>query len=132
VIAAACPATGATSGIIVPGLDAEAINAFLAEFSRRLAPDVHAVLIWDGAGLHVVRALEVPENVSLIRLPPYSPDLNPIENLWHYFRSHFWSNRLYPRWEDLMEAAMDVALADPEPIRSVCAAPYLTRERRRN
>jgi transposase len=135
VIAAACPATGASTGIIMPGLDSEAINVFLAEFSRRLAPDVHAVLIWDGAGFHVAKALEVPENVSLIRLPPYSPELNPIENLWHYFRSHFWSNRLYPKWEDLLEAAvaaMDVALADPELIKSVCAAPYLTRGQRQN
>ena len=134
-IAAACPATGATSGIIMPGLDSEAVNVFLAEFSRRLTPDVHAALIWDGAGFHVAKALEVPANVSLIRLPPYSPELNPIENLWHYFRSHYWSNRLYPKWEDLMDAAvaaMDAAAADPELIRSVCAAPYLTRERRQN
>ncbi|WP_206108310.1 transposase, partial [Paludisphaera soli] len=97
----------------MPGLDAEAIDAFLAELSRRLAPEVHAVLIWGGAGFHVAGALEVPENVSLIRLPPYSPELNPIENLWHYFRSHSWSHRLHPRWEDLMGAAvaaMDVAL----------------------
>ncbi len=135
VIAAACPATGASTGIIMPGLDAEAIDVFLAELSRRLAPDVHAALIGDGAGFHVAKSLEVPENVSLIRLPPYSPELNPIENLWHHFRSHFWSNRLHPTWEDLMGAAvavMDVALADPELIKSVCAAPYLTRERRRN
>lgn len=130
VIAAACPATGATSGIVMPGLDAEAVNVFLAELSRRLAPDVHAALIWDGAGFHVARALEVPENVSLIRLPPYSPELNPIENLWH-----FWSNRLYPRWEDLMDAAvaaLEFAMADPELNKSVCAAPYLMRERREN
>jgi transposase len=135
VIAAACPASGASSGIIMPGLDAEAINIFLAEFSRRLAPDVHAALIWDGAGFHIAKALEIPANVSLIRLPPYSPELNPIENLWHYFRSHYWSNRLYPKWEDLMDAAvaaMDAAAADPDLIKSVCAAPYLPRERRRH
>jgi transposase len=135
VIAAACPSSGASTGIIMPGMDTEAINIFLAEFSRRLAADVHAVLIWDGAGFHVARALEVPANVSLIRLPPYSPELNPIENLWHYFRSHFWSNRLYPTWEDLLTAAvaaMDVAMAHPELIKSVCADPYLTPERRQN
>ena len=135
VIAAACPASGASTGIIMPGLDSEAINIFLAEFSRQLAPDVHAVLIWDGAGFHVAKALDVPANVSLIVLPPYSPELNPIENLWHYFRSHYWSNRLYPTWEDLMAAAiaaMDVAMSTPKLIKSVCAAPYVARETRQN
>jgi transposase len=131
VTAAACPATGAGAGVIMPGLDAEAVNVFLANLSRRLEPDVHAALIRDGAGFHVARAPDVPENVSLVRLPPYSPELNPIENLWHYFRSHFRSNRLYPRWENLMEAAV-AAMDDPELIRSVCAAPYLTRGRRQN
>ena len=52
VIAAACPATGAATGIIMPHLDTDVINVFLEEFSRQLAPDVHAVLIWDGAGFH--------------------------------------------------------------------------------
>jgi len=49
------------------------------------------VLIWDGAGFHTGKDLVVPGNVSLLRLPPYSPELNPVENLWHYLRSHHWS-----------------------------------------
>ena len=43
----------------------------------------------------------VPGNVSLIRLPPYSPELNPVENLWHYLRSHRWSSREYEGYEGL-------------------------------
>ena len=130
VIAAACPASGAAAGIIMPCLDTETINVFLGEFSRQLAPDVHAVLIRDGAGFHTAKALEVPANVSLVRLPPYSPELNPIENLWHYLRSHYWSNRLYPDWDALMEAAIVGMVAvgtDAELIKTICAAPYLAR-----
>jgi transposase len=128
VIAAACPATGEAAGIIMPYLDTDAINAFLGEFSRQLAPDVHAVLIWDNAGFHTSRSLEVPGNVTLIRLPPYSPELNPIENLWHYLRSHYWSNRSYEDWEALVDAAVKGLLAvgtDAERIKTVCAAPYV-------
>ena len=44
---------------------------------------MHAVLIWDGAGFHTGEDVVVPSNVSLIQLPPYSPELNPVENLWH-------------------------------------------------
>jgi hypothetical protein len=47
------------------------------------------------AGFHIAKALRVPENITLGQLPPYSPELNPIENLWHYLKSHFWSNRAY-------------------------------------
>jgi hypothetical protein len=101
VIAAACPATGAATGIIMPRLDTDVINLFLGEFSRQLAPDVQAVLIWDSAGFHTARALEVPANGTLLSLPPYSPELNPIENLWHYLRSHHWSNRSYADREAL-------------------------------
>jgi hypothetical protein len=130
VIAAACPATGAAAGIIMPHLDTDVINLFLGEFSRQLAPHVQAVLIWDGAGYHTAGALEVPANVSLIRLPPYSPELNPIENLWHYLRSHYWSNRVYEDWEALRDAAVAGMVAvgtEPERIKSVCSAPYLAR-----
>ena len=67
---------------------------------------------------------KVPENITLLQLPPYSPELNPMENLWHYLRSHFWSNRLYKTWGDLKEAAIDgwwrVCLV-PEKIKTVCA-----------
>jgi transposase len=133
VIAAACPASGAATGLIMPHLDTPTINVFLEEFSRQLAPDVQSVLIWDGAGFHTSGSLEVPANVSLIRLPPYSPELNPIENLWHYLRSHFWSNREYPDWEALKEAASTALVTvgtDAERVKSVCAAPYLLRVER--
>jgi hypothetical protein len=129
VVAAACPASGAATGIIMPHLDTDVINLLLGEFSRQLAPDVHAVLIWDGAGFHTSGALAVPADVTLVGLPPYSPELNPVENLWHYLRSHHWSNRTYEDWEALKVAAAEGLLAvgtDAERIKTVCAAPYIS------
>ena len=67
---------------------------------------MHAVLLWDNAGYHVAKGLVVPANVSLIGLLPYSPELNPVENRWHYLRSHYWSLRVYRDYEALEEAAM--------------------------
>ncbi|WP_435011679.1 IS630 family transposase [Tundrisphaera lichenicola] len=130
VIAAACPATGAAAGIVMPHLDTPTISVFLEQFSAQLAPGVHAALISDGAGFHTSGELEVPTNGSLIRLPPYSPELNPIENLWHYLRAHDWSNRVHEDWEELKEAACSALVAvgtDAERIKSLCAAPYLDR-----
>jgi hypothetical protein len=70
VFTAVCPATGAAAGLILPHADADAANLMLAELSGRLAPDVHAVLIWDGAGYHTSRGLIVPVNITLLPLPP--------------------------------------------------------------
>ena len=98
--------------------------------SASLEPGVHAVLIGDNAGFHISGAALVPPNVSVIQLPPYSPELNPIENLWHYLRSHYWSNRMYEDWEALKGAAVEAMVAvgtDAGRIKSVCAAPYLDR-----
>lgn len=128
VIGAVCAETGQAEAILSPSLNTDVMNAFLREFSRSLAPDVHAVLIWDGAGFHRSGKLRVPENVSLVELPAYSPQLNPIENLWHYLRSHHWSNRWYADYEALMDAAIDAwrkAALVPEIIQSVCRAHYL-------
>jgi transposase len=128
IVGAVCAETGQAEAILAPNLNTDVMNAFLREFSRSLAADVHAVLIWDGAGFHRSGKLQVPANVSLIELPPYSPQLNPIENLWHYLRSHHWSNRWYENYDALMAAAIDawrkVALV-PERLKSVCRAAYL-------
>ncbi|HSQ56896.1 MAG TPA: IS630 family transposase [Gemmata sp.] len=128
VLTATWAAAGAAFGLIMPELNTAVVNPFLEEFSRQLAPGVHAVLLGDNAPYHVSGALVVPANVSLINLLPYSPELNPVENLWHYLRAHHWSNRVYADYDALLGAATEAwrkVCLDPEKIRSICAAPYL-------
>jgi transposase len=130
VLAAVCAATGAMSALIMPALNTEVVNLFLEQFSRELPAGVHAVLIWDGAGFHTGLDVVVPSNVSLIQLPPYSPELNPVENLWHYLRAHHWSNRPYRDYDELQEEAVRslcVVRQDTETIKTVCNAPYIRR-----
>src|SRR3954447_2793373 len=132
VLTAVCAALGTATGLIAPELNTAVVNLFLEQFSRQLSPGVHAVLLWDGAGYHVGKDLVVPANVSLINLLPYSPELNPVENLWHYLRSHYWSNGVYPDYEALLAVATATwrtVCMDPEKVRSICAAPYLQRRR---
>jgi transposase len=72
----------------------------------------------------------VPENVAILQLPAYSPELNPIENLWHYLKSHFWSNRAYADYDAPEVAAINAwqrAVLDPELMKTVCAAPYTSK-----
>jgi transposase len=127
VLAATCAATGQAEGLIAPRLDTDIINLFLEQFSATLEPDVLAVLVWDGAGYHRSHKLRCPANIVLWELPRYSPELNPVENLWHYLRSHHWSNRKYDNVDNLFdaaEAAWRAACLDPAVIRTVCHAPY--------
>ena len=129
VLTAICASTGAASGLISPTLNAAVVNLFLEQFARELPAGVHAVLLWDGAGYHVCEDLKIPRNVSLIQLLPYSPELNPLENLWHYLRSHYWSLRVYRDYEELEESAVrawrEVCLK-PELVGSICNASYVS------
>ena len=129
VILAVCLATGNMVMMTSDRMNTEVINGFLERFSQSLPPHVHAVLIWDGAGFHRSQQVVTPANVTLILLPPYSPELNPVENLWHYLRSHKWSNQRYRDKAHLRETAtksvQDVGL-DQKSVRRICNAPYIT------
>ena len=127
VIGAVCPETGQAEGLLSPRLNTEVINIFLEQFSQTLAEDEHAVMVWDGAGFHRSRRLQVPSNITLVQLPPYSPELNPIENLWHFLKSHHWSNRDYKDYDHLTlaaEQAWQKVCLNAETMQSVCNAPY--------
>ncbi len=106
------------------------MNIFWEQFTKETDPEVHVVLVWDQAGFHTSNDLEVPENVTIVPLPAYSPELNPVENLCHYLRSHYWANRSYQNYDDLRYAAIDAwrnAALDPEIIKSVCRTSYAER-----
>ena len=82
------PERGATAALVMPHVDTEAMNAHLIEISRTVAKGAHAILVLDGAGWHGSKALRIPKNITLLTLPPYAPELNPIENVWAYLRAN--------------------------------------------
>ena len=84
--AAVRPATGEDFALVLPHVSTAAMSRFLADFAQSQPEDTHAVLVLDQAGWHGSRGLIVPETVTLVPLPPYSPDLNPVERVWLYLR----------------------------------------------
>lgn len=131
VLGGVCPRTGQTVGLLSPHINTDVINIFLSQFSAELDHDVHAVMIWDQAGYHTSGKLNVPDNITLVPLPPRSPELNPVENLWHYLRSHYWANRAYEDYDGLRHAACHAwqhVCLDRPTIQSVCRADYVLRQ----
>ena len=128
VLGAACPQTGQTVGLLAPYLNTDTINAFFREFEKETNPDVHVIMIWDQAGFHTSHHVRVPKNVTLVALPPYSPQLNPIEKLWQYLRHHHWANRVYDGYNHLLQAAAQAwhrVCLNRMKIKSVCRAKYI-------
>ena len=127
--AAVRPATGQSFALVLPDLSTEAMQVFLDMFAAKLAPDEHAVLVADQAGWHVAHALRIPDNVSLIHLPPYSPELNPVERVWLYLRERWLSHRVlaggYEAVLDAACAAWNALLAEPGRLRSLTSYPWL-------
>ncbi len=82
IFSAVRPATGEDFTLVLPVVSAAVMDLFLAQFAATLPADSHAVLVLDGAGWHDQRALTVPDNLTLVSLPAYSPELNPVERIW--------------------------------------------------
>lgn len=120
---AICPARGTGAALVLPFANAQMMNLHLAEISVNVAPGAHAVLVVDGAGWHQTGdKLRVPDNITLLHLPPYSPELNPVENVWAYLRSNKLSNRVYENYEAIVDAccnAWNWLIAQPKQITSI-------------
>jgi len=125
--AAVNPVTGASSALIAPSVNTSYMNEHLRFISEAAGPDTQVILVLDQAGWHVAKALRVPENVTLLHLPPYSPELNPVERVWGYLRSHHLSNRTYVDYDDLFAATRNAwnQLAQ-ERLQSITHAAWLT------
>ncbi len=74
----------------------------LAEIAQAVAPGAHAVLLLDRAGWHVSPKLRVPDNITLVLLPPRSPELNPMENTWQFVRDNWLSDRIFASYDDIV------------------------------
>jgi len=128
VFGAVNPVTGNSSALVAPSVNTELMNQHLQFISEEAGVDAHVILVLDQAGWHRSKKLVVPANITLLYLPPYSPQLNTIEKLWGFARSHYMSNRAYRDYEHLFETACEVCrVIGPERIQSVCRAGWIDR-----
>jgi hypothetical protein len=108
-------------------MNTEQMAAFLQQVSHAHADEL-ILMVLDGASSHKAKALTVPENIKLLPLPPYSPELNPQEHVWDELREKFFPNRVMDHMDQMIRQLQDglqCFAADPDRMRSLSAWPWI-------
>jgi transposase len=105
---ALCHARKVGAAIIMPGVNAEAMTEHLKVISAQVAEGAHGVVVCDGAGWHQQGGrLVIPDNITVLPLPPYAPQLNPLENVWDYLRGNKLSKCVWDTYEEIVDACSE-------------------------
>jgi len=124
---AASPHDGAMDSLIMPEVSDKAMSIFLREVSDR-HPDEFILMIMDGAGWHKAKTLSMPDNVALIFLPPYSPELNPVEHIWDSIRENSFRNAVFnsiEAVEDQLMRSLATMEKNPASVASMTGFPWI-------
>jgi len=119
---AVCPERAVGAGLVLPYADTEATGLHLAEIGRHVAPGAHGVVVLDRAGWHGAGDLVVPENITLLPLPSYAPELNPVENVWEYLRQNKLGHRVWPDYDAIVATCCEAwnwLVAAPDRLASI-------------
>lgn len=125
---AVCPSTGETEAIISPFVNQHVMKEHLLLISNRVKPGRHAVIIVDGASWHSEKLVEDINNLSIIKLPPYSPELNPIEQVWQWLRQNKLGNRCFKSYEDIVDScsrAWNDFIKDKPRVKKLCSRDWI-------
>ena len=128
IFAAVEPGTDNAFALMMPRADTEAMQAFLDRFSKTIDDDEHVAMFADQAGWHIANDLKVPGNITLLQLPAYSPELNPVERLWLYLKQRFLSHRLLDDYDAIVDAACvawNRLVAEVGRVKSLCTYPWI-------
>ena len=96
------PLTGESCFLILPYCNTVCMNVFLEELSKQY-PDDMILLCCDGAAWHKSESIQVPENIELFYIPPYTPEMNPIEQIWKELRKLGFRNEIFPTLEKVVD-----------------------------
>lgn len=107
---AVCPETGHAVGLALPESNTDMMNRFLCELEKNLSPQTHGILILDQASWHHSKNLYQSEKITLLHLPPYSPELNPAERVWAHLKQNYLSNRVFKDYEEIVDSVCEAWL----------------------
>jgi transposase len=124
---AVSPMDGRFDSLMLPHVNAGCMQVFLDEVAQRY-PNDNIVMVLDGAGWHKSNALVLPGNLKLHFLPPYSPELNPVEHLWDELREKHFHNRVFDSIDALENHLVDALRAmeqNTERVASITCWPWI-------
>jgi hypothetical protein len=120
------PKTGDDFSLILGCVDTDCMNVFLQQMSLWLG-DKQAFVVMDQAGWHKAQGLVIPNNIFIIHLPPYSPELNPVERLWQYLKNAVLKNRIYDTLKELEDVVCNfICSMQRQTIKTVCHVNYMS------
>lgn len=129
VYGAVSPIQGELDWMITQQMNTDRMSEFLAKVSAA-HPREFIIMVVDGASSHVAKGLVVPENIRLLRLPPYAPELNPQEHVWDELREKEFPNRVYADLHSVreqLEAGLPRLAANHASLRSITAWPWINK-----
>lgn len=126
VYSAVSPKSGEEFSFLAPYVNTVCMNLFLEGMSKHLG-EKQAFLVMDQAGWHKSKTLVLPHNIKIIYLPPYSPELNPVERLWQHIKNHVLKNKVYQTLSSLEDAVCEfINSLGKEDIISICSLNYMS------
>ena len=129
IFGAVCPSRDKGVALVLPEVNIPMMNLHLAEIAKAVPDGVHAVVIIDGAGWHLEGGdLVVPSNISLLKLPPYSPELNAQENIWQFLHQNFLAGRIFDTYDAIVDAccnAWKALIAETGRIHSIASRNWM-------
>ena len=119
---AVCPKQRECAALVLPFANYKGLELHLKEISFNIPTKRHAVVVLDQAGYHKAKDINIPDNITLLSLPPYSPELNPQEQVWRHLKDRFLSNRVFENSKSIVDActqAWNAFASDKEKIFSL-------------
>jgi transposase len=102
------------------------MNIYLTALSDYLK-GIIILLIMDQAGWHTAKDLIIPDNIRILYLPPYSPELNPVEKLWEWLKKEIGHNFFYKSLDDMSDATcIEYNKLDNQSLKKLCNCKYLS------
>ena len=119
------PITGENFFLVMPQCNTDCMNLFLKTLSKEYAKD-QILLVCDGAGWHKSKGLIVPDNISLLHIPPYTPEMNPIEQIWKQLRSMGFRNEVFENLNQVVDRLCDtICQLTNDTVRSITARQWI-------
>jgi transposase len=128
IFGAVCPGKDEAVGLVMPVVNTEAMLVHLEHISLKIPEGRHAVIVLDRAAWHTTKRLQRFSNISLLPLPPASPELNPTEQVWQVLRDEHLANRYYENYDAIIDACCDawnIFVDTPNRVKNLCSRSWV-------